>query len=604
MVTTANGPDGDVDSSSAALERQTGDLAHDTCTGFGGWTPVTSSDTVASCKCATYRYRIADNAGNWSTAASGNVVKSDTGAPASVQDDPGAYLRGTVTLTSTASDSGGSGLASVDFQRRPAGGGSWTTIGTDNTSPFSLGYDTTAGPDGMYDFRTVATDKAGNVEASPSVVASRRIDNTAPSATMQSPGDPVRGTVSLTSSTSDGGSGVDTVTYELAPHGGSFNTQPASWDTTLGADGLYDLRVSVTDHAGNSTTSALVTTRADNTPPALTFSSPATGDTVSGTVTLAASSSDASPASPPISFFYKLHSDPPSAYTATGSSWNTTSLPAGDGLYDLRARATDAASNTTTVENASIRVDNVPPAVAITSPAAAINGSLPSPTSFSATASDTGGSGVQQVQFFECSNQSNNCSTGVWSPLGTVPSPGPYSVPWNIPGADGNHALAAVATDNAGHASSDIRNVDVDRTAPDTTITAKPADPSSVATPSFSFSSTEAGSTFECRVDGGTWSPCTSPHSVAGLTDNAHTLDVRATDAAGNTDASPDTWTWHRDTTSPAGALNSPGANIRQTVTLTATENDPLSNAYASGVSSVSYEYSADGSTWATIGTL
>src|SRR5438876_2653156 len=416
---------------------------------------------------------------------------------------------------------------------------------------------------------------------------------------MLSPGDPVRGTVSLTSNTNDGDSGIDTVTYELAPSGGSFTTQPASWDTTLGSDGLYDLRVTAVDAAGNSTTSPVVTTRVDNTPPALTFSTPATGATVSGTVSLTASASDASPAAPPVSFAYKLHSDPPSAYAATGASWNTASLPAGDGLYDLRARATDDASNTASVENTSIRVDNAPPTVSITAPPAAINGSLPSPTTFAANASDPASSGVAQVQFFECSDQSNDCATGIWSPLGTVPAPGPYSVSWSIPAADGNHALAAVATDNAGHPATAIRNVNVDRTAPSTAILTKPSDPSNVAAPSFTFGSTEPGSTFECRIDGGSFAPCTSPHNLAGLTDNDHTFEVRATDPAGNTDATPASWTWHRDTGNPSGTLNSPGANIRQTVTITSTETDPPANGYASGVQSVTYEYSADGTTWA-----
>src|SRR5207302_73122 len=195
----------------------------------------------------------------------------------SSQDDPGANLRQSVTLTASASDTGGSGITSVAFQRRPSGSGSWTTIATDGTFPYSTSFDTTGVADGLYDFRAVATDTAGNAEASPVVVSSRRIDNTAPSATMLTPGDPVRGTVTLTSSMSDAGSGIAGVSYELAPHGGSFNSQPSTWDTTLSPDGLYDLRVTATDIAGNTTTSSLITTRVDNTAPALTFSTPASG---------------------------------------------------------------------------------------------------------------------------------------------------------------------------------------------------------------------------------------------------------------------------------------------------------------------------------------
>ncbi|MDQ2969172.1 MAG: chitobiase/beta-hexosaminidase C-terminal domain-containing protein, partial [Actinomycetota bacterium] len=604
-VATSNGPDSDVNPATGSLQRQTGDLANNTCSSYGGWVAATSPDTLASGKCAKYRYSVSDNAGNLAVATSANEAKSDTVAPTSSQADPGANMRQTVSLSASATDTGGSGVDSVAFQRRPAGGGSWTTIAADSSAPYSVSFDTTAVADGLYDFRSVATDLAANTEASPVVLSSKRIDNTAPSATMLSPGNPVGGLVTLTSNTSDtGGSGIATVGYERAPNGGSFNSQPAAWDTTLAPDGLYDLRVVATDAAGNTTTSTAVTTRVDNTPPALTFSSPAGGTVVSGTVNLVGSASDASPASPPVTFAYKLASDPPSAYTATGASWNTATLPAGDGLYDLRARATDDASNTASVENKNIRVDNAPPTVSITAPPAAINGSLPSPTTFAANASDPGGSGVTQVQFFECSDQSNNCATGVWNPLGTVPAPGPYNVSWSIPAADGNHALAAVATDNAGHPATAIRNVSVDRTAPNTTILTKPSDPSSVAVPSFTFTSSEPGSTFECRIDGGAFVPCTSPHNVAGLTDNAHTFDVRATDPAGNTDATPDSWTWHRDTNNPTGTLNSPGANIRQTATLTSTETDPPANGYASGLQSVTYEYSADGTTWAPIGTL
>src|SRR5205085_10631733 len=123
----------------------------------------------------------------------------------------------------------------------------------------------------------------------------KRIDNTPPSATMLSPGNPVHGTVSLTSNTSDGGSGVATVAYEIAPHGGAFASQAATWDTTGVPDGSYDLRVIATDAAGNTMTSSLITARADNTPPTLTFSSPAPNAHVAGPVPQVASASDASP---------------------------------------------------------------------------------------------------------------------------------------------------------------------------------------------------------------------------------------------------------------------------------------------------------------------
>src|SRR5205823_6526563 len=104
-------------------------------------------------------------------------------------------------------------------------------------------------------------------------------------------------------------------------------------------------------------------------------------------------------------------------------------------------------------------------------------------------------------------------------------------------------------------------------------------------------------------IDGGSFAPCTSPHNVSGLTDNSHTFEVRATDPAGNTDATPAAWTWHRDTSAPTATLNDPGANVRQMVTLTSNENDPPANGYASGINSVAFEYSADGTTWAPIAT-
>ena len=82
-----------------------------------------------------------------------------------------------------------------------------------------------------------------------------------------------------------------------------------------------------------------------------------------------------------------------------------------------------------------------------------------------------------------------------------------------------------------------------DTTAPNTTITKQPPPKTRKKRVSFEFSSTEQGSAFECSLDGGSYSSCTSPHSVKAKK-GRHTLSVRAKDTAGNVDPTPATATW------------------------------------------------------------
>ncbi|MBK5111913.1 MAG: PQQ-dependent sugar dehydrogenase, partial [Thermoleophilia bacterium] len=93
--------------------------------------------------------------------------------------------------------------------------------------------------------------------------------------------------------------------------------------------------------------------------------------------------------------------------------------------------------------------------------------------------------------------------------------------------------------------------------APDTVIDTGPTGTTSSASPSFGFSSSESGSSFECRLDAGTWSACSSPKSYASLSDGSHTFEVRATDASGNTDPTPATRTFTVDTTPPDTTIDS-----------------------------------------------
>ena len=111
----------------------------------------------------------------------------------------------------------------------------------------------------------------------------------------------------------------------------------------------------------------------------------------------------------------------------------------------------------------------------------------------------------------------------------------------------------------------------LDVTPPDTTITAAPSDPSDSTGASFSFTGaddfTAAGDlAFQCELDGGGFSACASPASYSGLAAGSHTFRVRALDEAGNTDASPASFTWTIDLTSPAIKVSdetpSPGGSM------------------------------------------
>ena len=125
--------------------------------------------------------------------------------------------------------------------------------------------------------------------------------------------------------------------------------------------------------------------------------------------------------------------------------------------------------------------------------------------------------------------------------------------------AAGEHTFAVRAIDAAGNvdATPATRTFTVDSTAPDTTITSGPTGPTNSTNASFAFTSTKAGSTFECRIDGGTFAACTSPQAYTGLAQGEHTFAVRAIDAAGNVDPSPATRTFTVDTAAPDTTITS-----------------------------------------------
>jgi hypothetical protein len=77
-----------------------------------------------------------------------------------------------------------------------------------------------------------------------------------------------------------------------------------------------------------------------------------------------------------------------------------------------------------------------------------------------------------------------------------------------------------------------------DSTPPDTLITQSPPARTTNQTVTFAFTSTEAGSTFDCRMDGAAFAPCSSPLQQT-VPLGRHVFRVRATDPSKNRDLSP-----------------------------------------------------------------
>ncbi len=83
-----------------------------------------------------------------------------------------------------------------------------------------------------------------------------------------------------------------------------------------------------------------------------------------------------------------------------------------------------------------------------------------------------------------------------------------------------------------------------DKTPPQTTITKGPPGRTHKRKAVFKFASTEAGSTFQCKLDRKPWKTCRSPKKYKKLKPGKHVFKVRALDPAGNVDPSPAVRRW------------------------------------------------------------
>jgi hypothetical protein len=253
------------------------------------------------------------------------------------------------------------------------------------------------------------------------------------------------------------------------------------------------------------------------------------------------------------------------------------------GTYLFYTRATDVADNAEAAPadpdatTAQTLQDSIAPDTNIT--AEPSNPTNSASGSFSFNGSDPGGSGVAS---FECNLDGAGFTT--------CTSPKSYSGL-----ADGSHTFQVQAVDNAGNRDASPASFTwlIDTVKPDTNITAQPSNPTNSASGSFSFNGSEPGgcgvASFECKLDGAGFTTCTSPKSYSGLADGSHTFQVRAIDAAGNTDATPASFSWLVDTTAPVTMDDAPTGWQNHAVTVHLSPTDS-----GSGVANTYYKVDGD----------
>jgi parallel beta-helix repeat protein len=582
-------------------------------------------------------YTIAiDTAGNVQAAPTtpDSTTAVNTAAPTSQATSPQTANSSTFTVSYSAS--AGTGLASVDlYVKGPADSG-YAKAAT-NASPSGSGsfsYTATEG-DGRYSFYTIATDTAGNVQATPVAPnTTTLLDTTAPASQASSPQTSNSGTFMVSYSASDGGSGLAEVDlYAKGPADASYSkvagtTAPSGSGsfsyTASEGDGSYSFYTIASDQAGNvqaAPPGPNATTQLDTAAPASQATSPQYARSSSFTVSYTAADNAGGSGLAGVVLYVKGPSD--TAYTKAA----TTSSPAGsgsfnfiategDGSYSFYTVATDQAGNT---ESAPINpdsttvVDTSAPTSQATSPQYANSSTI----TVSYTASD-GGSGLAEVDLY-----AKGPADASYTKVAASTSPSSSgSFSFAASESDGIYSFYTIATDRVGNvqatpASSGTTVTHLDTTAPSSQASSPLYATSATFTVGYT-AADEAGGTGLAHVDlyaegptDNSYVKVASISSPAGSGSFSYTAGegegpyhfyTIATDNAGNVEATPDAGdpttpgdtTTRYDATPPTSQASSPQYANTAALTVNYTASDTNSglaevDLYAKGPSDSVY---------------
>lgn len=477
---------------------------------------------------------------------------TDTVAPNTVATAPGGWQRGNATVTLRALDSV-SGVASITF----------SAAGAQSIAPTVVAGDTATilvSADGETTVSYAARDRAGNVEATRSVVV--RIDRSGAVATATAPQGWQKDRAEVTITATDVGSGVGSIRYGAT---GALTTAPltvAAAATTIrvNTEGVTTITYAATDVAGNTGATGSVAVSIDRTAPVSVLDAPS--GWLDAAAAVAVSASDA-------------HSGVAAIHWSASGAQNTglTSISGSSGTIDVTAPgvttvtfyATDVAGNVELARTFIVQIDVLAPTITGSAPIGWQNEVVYA--DFTAV-DEAGGSGVASITVSAVGAQ----------PVDPATTPGATaSVPIT---AEGVTTVSFSAADNAGNVSA-VRSLTayVDLTNPVTTAEAPSAwqnrsitvdlgatdNLSGVA--AISYDATGAGPIDLRSVPGDATS---FPVSAEGVT----TVRYFSTDVAGNVEAAG-TVVAKIDLTNPVTTATAPTAwqNRPVTVNLAATDN-------------------------------
>lgn len=312
-------------------------------------------------------------------------------------------------------------------------------------------------------------------------------------------------------------------TFECRLDAGAYAACAATYATPVLADGSHTLDVRAKDVVGNvDATPATYTWTVDTSAPDTTIATKPPAATNDNTGDFTFTSNEAS-----VAFECRVDG---AAFAACTATFTTAALV--DGPHTLDVRARDAAGNVdATPATYTWTVDTSPPDTTIaTKPPAATN----DPTGdFTFTSNDG-------TATFEC-----RVDAGAYAACSATFATASL--------ADGPHTLDVRARDAAGNVDATPATYawTVNSATPGTNIDTKPPLVSNDPTGDFTFSSNDPAATFECRVDAAAFAACSATFATASLSDGPHTLEVRAKNTLGTVDATPATYTWTINTTTP-----------------------------------------------------